>query len=350
MLNAHLRLRCFLALATVAAASACGDTGGDEGATAVHSRALAITDGVEDTGHRSVGYLAAGDSVGCTGTMVGQRIVLTAGHCISGDSQTFVLDGAEYASESSVIHSKYDPNTHLNDIGILRLERAVHVVPSALATFARGAGAPVTLVGFGATKEGSTDTGTRRRATNTIKSLHTTTFNIAGTGGGKGNVCHRDSGGPVFDGDKGTGPQLGVIIGGVKPCGTTGIAVRVDLHITWLKDKAGASGLAVQGDPGTFGLPCTTVKDCSSGLCELDQASGDRFCSATCDGEGAACPGGGVCVDPGDGPATCQLPAPPELDDTGCSMGHGAGVAHRDAWPGLLSLLALLLVVNRRRR
>ena len=181
---------------------------------------------------------------------------------------------------------------------------------------------------------------------NTIKSLHTTTFNIAGTGGGKGNVCHRDSGAPVFAGAKGTGPQLGVIIGGVKPCGTVGIAARVDIYIAWLKDKAGSSGLAVHGELGSFGLPCTTGKDCKSGLCQVDQASGDRFCSAPCDGE-AACPGGGSCVDPGDGPATCQLPAPPDLD-TGCSI--SVGVVHRDAWTGLLLGLVVLFSVRRRRR
>lgn len=345
MLNADRRIFGLLALASVAAGPACGD----EDAAAIHSRARVITDGQEETGHRSVGYLASGDLVGCTGTMVGPRTVLTAGHCISGDSQTFVLGGAEYVSQSSVIHSKYDPTTRLNDIGVLRLRRAVHVVPSALAPWPKGAGASVSLVGFGATSEGSTDSGTKRRAVNTIKSLHTTTFNIAGTGGGTGNVCHRDSGAPVFEGAKDQGPQLGVVIGGVKPCGTVGIAARVDVYLAWLKDKAGATGLAVLGETGSFGLPCKTGKDCKSGLCEIDPASGDRFCSAPCPGEGAVCPGGGVCVDPGDGQATCQLPAPPELDDTGCSIGVGSGVVHRDAWFGLLAGFAALLLVRRRR-
>ena len=138
MADAHQRLICLLALAAVAT-SACGEAAEHGGAH--RSRVLPITDGQEDTGHRSVGYLAAGDSVGCTGTMVGPQTVLTAGHCVSGDSQTFALDGAEYVSASSIVHPKYDPKTRLDDVGVLRLERAVHVVPSALAPGPRGAGA-----------------------------------------------------------------------------------------------------------------------------------------------------------------------------------------------------------------
>ena len=346
MLHLPPRLALLLTLSATAAALACGDAGGGQGAAPISTRVAAITDGVEDTGHRSVGYLAAGDEVGCTGTVVGPRTVLTAGHCISGESQILVLDGARYASSSSVIHPGYDPVTHLDDIGVLRLELPVHVVPSALAPKPRATGSSVTMVGFGATSEGAADFGTKYRAANTIKSLHTTSFNIAGTGGGKGNVCHRDSGAPVFEGALGSGPQIGVIIGGVPPCGSVGIAVRVDVYLSWLRDNTRVSGLAVLGEPGTFGMPCTTGQDCTGGICQLDQASGDRFCSLTCSADDA-CPGGGACAVAGRAAATCQLPPPPE-DDTGCAVGSGARAVPRGGLV-LLGALALLLGVARPR-
>ncbi len=210
-------------------------------------------------------------------------------------------------------------------------------------------GTAVPLVGFGATAEGGSDSGTKRVATNTIKSLHTTSFNIEGTGGGKGNVCHKDSGAPVYVGASGGEAQLGVVIGGVSPCGTTGIAMRVDIYLAWLR-KSASGDVAVQGEAGAkFGLPCAADQDCASGLCQVDQASGDRYCTLTCAGTGSTCPEGGDCVSPrSGGQSTCQLPLPPAAEETGCAVGQG-GVRIGSAGGLLLPGLALLFFLIRRR-
>lgn len=327
---------------TLALLVACGE--GD-----VSSITRPITDGTEDRDHGTVGYLAAGGGVGCTGTVVGRRTVLTAAHCISGGTQTFVLGGFSYVSSSSATHPQYNPVSHDNDIGLLLLERGVHLVPSALDPKSRPVGAAVTLVGFGATTEGGSDSGTRRVATNTISSLHTTSFNMAGTGGGKGNVCHHDSGAPVFVGGASGEAQLGVVIGGAPPCGNIGIAMRVDIYLPWLRTTA-LGDVAVKGEVGAkFGLPCATGQECASGLCQEDQASGDRYCTAACDGASATCPEGGECVAPaGGGQARCQLPLPPAVEESGCVMGRGrpqTGSSTRLTPWGL----ALLLILIRRR-
>ena len=331
-----------LSLASLALCVACGQGG-------VSGLARPITDGTEDVGHRAVGYLASGSGVGCTGTVVGRRTVLTAAHCISGGTQTFVLDGVFYLSSASVVHPRYDPVGHDNDIALLELERGVHIVPSRLDPKPRAVGHAVTLVGYGATVEGGVDSGTRRVATNTIKSLHTTSFNIEGTGGGKGNVCHHDSGAAVYVGAGSDEAQLGVVIGGVPPCGTVGISMRVDIYLDWLR-KSASGDLALKGDSAAkFGLPCAAGSECASGLCQEDQASGDKFCTEACAGPGAVCPEGGACVAPGSGgKASCQLPGlkDAEQEDSGCMVGQGGPGEVSPGWL-LLPGLALLLFMRR---
>ncbi len=343
MFEAASPTRIRLTLPALALLAACGDD-------RVASRALPITDGKEDHDHVSVGYLAGGSGVGCTGTVVGRRTVLTAAHCISGGDQTFVLDGSNYLSSSSTVHPKYDPVGHNNDIALLRLKRSVHLVPSRLEPKSRPAGTTVTLVGYGATSEDGTDSGTRRVATNSIASLHTTSFNIKGTGGGMGNACNHDSGGPVFVEASGVEAQLGVLIGGVPPCGNIGIAMRVDTYLVWLR-SASFGDLAVQGETGTtFGMPCADGKDCASGICLEDQASGDKFCSVTCAGQGGQCPEGGACAGSGDaGQTVCHLPSIPEIPDEegGCAVGEGRPHAGAGA-ALLLTGIALLLILLRR--
>jgi Trypsin len=307
------------------------------------SRQLAITDGVLDSAHRAVGYLRLGEEgVGCTCTAVGRRTVLAAAHCISPEGgHTVVLEGAAYSASASKRHPKHDPNTNIDDIGVLILERGVHVVPSAVSRKPPVLGAVITLVGFGTSAEGADDAGQKRRANNRVESLHPTSFNFAGTGGGTGNVCAKDSGGPVYhQRDKEAERLVGVVIGGEPPCGTRGGATRADPYISWLQGASGGD-LAVWEETRGFGLPCSVDPECKGGICRPD-ASGDRFCTMACTPGGAPCAEGGACVTAGGG-HHCGLPDAP-LPDEGCSVsghrGSADGVAHI---VGLLLLLGLML-------
>jgi hypothetical protein len=324
-----------LALASLTLVAACG---APEDADWPGVRQQAIIDGVADPGHRAVGYLRLGDDgVGCSCTMVGRRTVLAAAHCISPEGgQVVVLEGAAYVASASTRHPKHDPNTNIDDIGVLILEQGVHVVPSAVSHKPPLAGAAITLVGFGASAEGAVDVGQKRKASNTVESLHPTSFNFAGTGGGEGNVCHKDSGGPVYHRrDKEAERLVGVVIGGDPPCGTRGGATRADPYISWLKGAAGGD-IAVWEEPRAFGLPCATDADCTSKLCRAEASSGDHFCTVACTPGGSACAEGGACVAAGSA-HHCGLPAAP-VPDEGCSVGGRQG-APSGAVVGLLLLI-----------
>jgi hypothetical protein len=310
-----------------------------------------ITDGTVDAGHPAVGYVRLdGGGIGCSGTLVGRKTVLVAAHCIWPDhAQVFVLEGSEYASASSVLHPSYDLQTHLNDIGVLLLERTVHGVPTAVARQARAAGSTITLVGFGATSEAGGDEGVKRQAKNTLSALYTTSFNFKGSGGGVGNVCHKDSGGPVYAGTVEPAIQIGVTIGGQSPCGTEGTATRVDPYLAWLR-SASPSDLAVEKEKGGFGFPCASTADCQSGTCADDPQSGVRYCSPSCGPGLDACPEGARCGGDGSAASTCLLPDAPEAEGGGCSLAGARRAPARPLGAGpLLLLIALSIALGRRR-
>jgi MYXO-CTERM domain-containing protein len=111
--------------------------------------------------------------------------------------------------------------------------------------------------------------------------------------------------------------------------------------------SSGGAGNAPQGPlPGTFGASCSLHSDCNSGLCAMDNVSGRKFCTATCDLNDNTCPGGAICH-PAGAQAVCGLPSSGEEDFAGgCSIGSGATSA-APLWT--LLGLALLLVLRHRR-
>ena len=61
-----------------------------------------------------------------------------------------------------------------------------------------GKGQQVTLIGYGTTAETLTDAGTKRLAVNNVSEVEALRFSYVGSGGGVGNTCYGDSGGPAF--------------------------------------------------------------------------------------------------------------------------------------------------------
>lgn len=183
--------------------------------------------------HSNVGQI----SVGCSGTLIAPRVVLTAGHCTLDASRvtvTFDTDGFAGGSHSiaGTAHTTpfYNPKVQLqtlNDIGVVVLDGAAADVwpgirPAPLPTAgyldalaARGGlkETPFTIAGYGGAfakpdagpqKPGFSQDGARRYTTAGLQSLTTevvkTQENAKDPKFGGGS-CYGDSGGPLFLGD-----------------------------------------------------------------------------------------------------------------------------------------------------
>jgi uncharacterized protein YkwD len=194
-----------------------------------------ITDGKVDSGHPSVGQLRSGGAA-CTATLIGQKTVLTAGHCVpsSASRTSFVVGGKSYTASKIIIHPSYGGGNR-HDIAVVLLSQSPSGVnPSPVNTDTIAVGQAVTLVGYGLIGENSGSFGTKRSATNTISGVTATTMRFDG----RGNVCNGDSGGPSFVRVQGEERVAGVHSTKSGFCGNAGTDMRVDAYINWLVKAA----------------------------------------------------------------------------------------------------------------
>ncbi len=216
---------------------------------------------------------------GCSGTLVGKNVVVTAAHCITGGCPQQVFVGSDSRSPSRgkvfdvkyrVRHPEYDPTTDRNDIAVLILDAdadvmlpglttaggPARVAPRAIATTAEiNEAKTVELVGFGRSQ--FADFGVKSQVLVTISSYECSGRGEADTfgcnpgvdlvAGGKDlDSCRGDSGGPVYI-PFGTGYKLAAVtsrktLNATRDCGDGAVNTRADVYHAWIARAAADYG------------------------------------------------------------------------------------------------------------
>jgi secreted trypsin-like serine protease len=218
--------------------------------------------------------VAVGDDKGyfCSGTLIGKRLVCTAGHCSAtkpgetDPTRVYIgsstdTAGREYRVRKNGVfrHKEYhERSSPHNDLTLLVLEKDVDVaepVPIAKTNVAE-AMETVQIVGFGNTNMGgTTGYGTKKKADVIVVSPDGIRFGGKEYGADGGlefvaedlhaDTCTGDSGGPAFLSDHGqwflVGATSRATNKGVEEnvaCGDGGIYVRVDKYVDWIREVA----------------------------------------------------------------------------------------------------------------
>jgi uncharacterized protein (TIGR03382 family) len=229
------------ALAALGALAACSPDIGPR--TSVR----AIISGAPDTGHPAVGLLLLNASGGtatgiCSATLVGQKTVLTAAHCLTGTTvEKTILEapkGQLHYAASLHPHPSWNKSVsaYLNDIGLVILKQPAGISPAKLSSAAPTAGTAITIVGYGRSVVDDPKTsGTKRLGNKTIASVSGGYFTVTGL---QGNCAEGDSGGASFATIGGTEVQVGVNSASTETFDTS-YHVRVDAFMGWLKTTSG---------------------------------------------------------------------------------------------------------------
>jgi secreted trypsin-like serine protease len=205
------------------------------------------------------------DSWCCSGTLIGPRAVVTAGHCVAQGCCERIFIGPDvhqsssgriYTVESAIVHPDYRPPTPYDDFAILILAETVSdVAPRGIAAADTIASACFfRLVGYGATSPyGDVGKGRRRmvdvaRASpNPRFGLRPATEFVCGRPDLERDTCPGDSGGPAYAEVGGQWLLAGATSRATTnhnrdndhACGDGGIYTNVVAYLDWIDGSIG---------------------------------------------------------------------------------------------------------------
>ncbi len=209
--------------------------------------AAGIVNGQNDPGHEAVVQIrpAGGLFEPCTGTLVGERTVVTAGHCVHNNSAQLYAQMEvnvpvracagcapvmTWRTGMPVSNPNFQAATSTGvDVALIRLNQPVPFVsmsrvPGLAKILVLIDGRPITLVGFGQPDAATQQWNVKRWGTNTIDSSDNTSFYFT-FNGNESTTCYGDSGGPAYTGGYDATCILGITKGMTsgQPCTTNGI-------------------------------------------------------------------------------------------------------------------------------
>jgi hypothetical protein len=231
-------------------------------ATPTMGSALFMVGGTSTGAHPAVGALVvcSGESCAsfCSGTLVSNRWVLTAGHCVDALEHDYGVHNVSFAIGSDVRtasgrdallpvqggeqHPRYHPDLE-HDIGLVELAESIDSATQPVAISAPAEHwlhTPLRYVGYGVTSDEADDAGQKRRADIPLQGWDEQWL-LAEDPEGNTNLCWGDSGGAAMMPLDGGGFALVGVQSWVwddddTPCtgGSSG-AARVDAHLDWIE-------------------------------------------------------------------------------------------------------------------
>lgn len=259
--------RRFLAAASlfVLAASGCGRESIQVGAPPVnHPMSSAIIGGTQTAEHPQVALIYnSQDGYICTGTVIDDRLLLTAAHCVEdGNAANYQIGGgADPFNGADWVVGAVEVATHpgysttqigVRDVGIIVLDDAPPVTPLAwqrdVDHDVYDVGTSFLAVGYGVSSSanGGSGDGVKRKVTLSITDTYLDVFEY---GDGTKNTCSGDSGGPAIATIGGVQTVIGVVSFGDSECAQYGYDMRTDYNAEFIASYLGSGGGGGGGGP-----------------------------------------------------------------------------------------------------